>query len=731
MSRPLPARPAPAAEDSTMSRAPRTLAFHQRGGMSVTMMLVLVSLVTMLGLVEVGYLLWAKRDAQKVADLAALAGAQRLDLCTPGNTDNAAARHNALQENGFGGQLEVSCGNWNPNQASADHFLATVSAENPRNAVKVVAYRSVLPFFGINAQLPTVSAQAVAKRTAPSAVFSVGSQLLRTNGNSPLMSTLRLVGLDASNATVLSYDGLAQASVTPSGLLKALGIPVEANLSVADFNRLLSVNKISLAKLIDATAVVLGRDSVAAAQLRALGSLVSTGLDINQANITLGSETGGGGLFAEVIAPDGTISSALESKINVLDLLNTGISIANDSNGLQVRGLNLLGIDAKAGVIEPPSIAIGGIGARAYNAQVRLMVDVDSNRVPAIGALLSLLGTRLHLPLHVDVTNAMGTLTAIQCGATPPTATVKVDSSVLRACVGAVNAADLFSKSNVCDATLQNAQLLTLLGQPMINNKITLGALTDSQNLTLAAGQTGSTRINPLALGDTVSGLVTELLRVLSGMLRGPASDPKQAATALADRYLTAAHPAGGRYNVDNVIPLLRDGNAAQNLAPLGDWTVSKGVPRLCLLGLTTCWDDGSAWPAYRTAVTGQGLGLLDGALGALLGGLLINRCDSLISNLVSYNTCVRDNLASYIQTRPGGFNDPSAGGGVTAPGNNVSCSGLLCMVLTPILDILKPVLNSVGALLTNLLADLLGLELGRTDVSMQSIQCNAAQLVY
>ncbi|WP_295516832.1 pilus assembly protein TadG-related protein, partial [uncultured Stenotrophomonas sp.] len=96
-----------------MRRPPRTLTFHQRGGMSVTMMLVMAGLVTMLGLVEVGYLLWAKRDAQKVADLAALAGAQRLDLCTSGNSDNTAARQNALQENRFGGQLDVRCGNWN------------------------------------------------------------------------------------------------------------------------------------------------------------------------------------------------------------------------------------------------------------------------------------------------------------------------------------------------------------------------------------------------------------------------------------------------------------------------------------------------------------------------------------------------------------------------------------------------------------------------------------------
>lgn len=75
--------------------APRPSRQRLRGGMSVTMMLVLLGLVGMLGLVEVGYLYWAKRDAQKVVDLASMAGAQRLDLCSANRTDNSAARGNA------------------------------------------------------------------------------------------------------------------------------------------------------------------------------------------------------------------------------------------------------------------------------------------------------------------------------------------------------------------------------------------------------------------------------------------------------------------------------------------------------------------------------------------------------------------------------------------------------------------------------------------------------------
>ncbi len=715
-------------------KRPRQFSFSRaRGGMSVTMMLVMLALLAMLGLIEIGYLFWAKRDAQKVADLAALAGAQRLELCTSDNSDNSAARQSALTQNRFAGSLQIHCGNWSATRATANRFVTTVDAANPRNAVQVVAERSVLPFFGQNTSLPTVSAQAVARRSEPTAVFAVGSQLLRTNGNSVLLSTLRMIGLDVTNATVLSYDGLAQANITPSGLLKALNIPVTANLSVADFNRLLSVNKISLAQLVDATATVVGRDTTVGVQLRALSDLVATQLDINKLNIVLGSQSGGGGLFAEVVSPDGTVGSALETKVNVLNLISTAISIANDGNGVAVKGLDLLGINIQAGVVEPPSIAIGGVGTRAYNAQVRLLVDVDSNNLFAVGPLLNLLGTRLHLPLHVDVANAMGTLTGIQCGASPPKATIQVDSSVLRACAGNVDPAQRFSKNNVCDATLKNEQLLKLLGQPLINDKITLPALTSSQNLTLAAGETASTRINPLAVGNAVSDLVNELLRVLSGMLSSPKQgmSANDTAKALADRYLLAAFPSGGRYNVDQVIPLLRDGDPARNLAPLGNWTVKNGVPKPCLLGLTTCWEDGSVWTGYRTTVTGQGLGLLDGLLGSLVGGLLINRCDSLLGNLIDYNGCVRNNLASYIQTAPAGFLDGAGGTGVTNPDGSVTCSGLLCTLLKPILSALRPVLNSVGTLLTNLLASVLGLELGRTDVNVQSIQCSAAQLVY
>ena len=721
---------------------PRTPGFAhpQRGAMSVTMLLVMIGLVAMLGLVEIGYLYWAKRDAQKVADLSAIAGAQRLDLCNASYSDNSAARNNGERQNRFAGTLAIQCGSWNTSHPAADHFVAGVSASHPLNAVKVTARRSVVPLFGQNASLPQISAQAVAKRSAPTAVFSVGSQLLRVNGNTPLGSTLKLVGVDLDQTTLLGYDGLAQARVTPGGLLQALGIPVDANISIGDFNALLAAHKVSLGQLVDATASVLARSGVAGADLSVLRNALGARLDLDRLAVQLGSDNAGSGLFAKVTAPDGSATSALQADVSALDLLTTSITIASDGRGVSINQLNLLGdaVSVRTGVVEPPSIGIGGVGATAYNAQVRVVADVDTNGIRilglGLGQLLGNLGIRVKLPVHADVTNAMGTLVSLQCTAERPTATIRVDSSVLRSCVGKVAEAERFSTRNVCGTSLQNEQMITLLGAAVVNDKLSLDALQDSQQVTLAAGETASTRINPLLIGDTVSHIVEELLRVLSNLL-SPASNgmsTSQAADNLADQLLKAANPGGGRYSVNDTVTFLRRTQTHNGIEPFAEWQLTNGVPYACsLLGLNTCFKTGPVWDGFKATVTGEGLGVLNGLLGSLTGGLLINRCDALISNLVGYNSCVQKNLASYLQTAPEGVLDAYLGSGVTAPGNQVSCRGLLCILLKPVLDVLKPVLNGIGTLLTTTLANVLGLELGRTDVHVQSIQCNSAQLVY
>lgn len=714
-------------------RQPPSHPYRLRGAMSVTVLLLMIGLVSMLGLVEIGYLYWAKRDAQKVADLSAIAGAQRLDLCTADFADNSAARANAMAGNGFAGQIAIQCGNWNEAHTADDHFLPGAAPATPLNAVRVVTRRSVLPFFGANASLPTVSARAVAKRAAPVAVFSVGSQLLRVNGDTPLGSVLDLVGVNLDATTLLGYNGLSNVSVTPGGLLRALGIPVDASISVGDFNALLALHEVTLGQLLDATASLISRSGVAHADLALLRSALGTKLDLDRLTVQLGSNDTASGLFARIVSPDPSADNALQADVNVLDLLTAGITIAADGSFLKADNVGVDGLGVTAALIEPPSIAIGGVGARAYNAQVRLFADIDTNKLPLVGPVLGALGTRLQLPLYVDATNAMGTLTSLQCSAVPATASIRVESSVLRACVGRVSEADRFSKANVCEAGLQNERLLTLLGVPLVTSQITVNALQEQQTVTLQAGEIQSTRVNQLRLGDTVADLVGKLLDVLAGIVTpgSTSNSPSKTADALAQRFLAAANPGTGMYNVDRTIALLQHGSAEQGIEGLGSWNIVKGVPNPCgLLGLGTCYEDGTVWESYRASVTGQGNGLLGGVLGVL--GL--TNCNGLVNALLRYNDCMKSNLSSYLQTAPPNLLE-SNGTTVTLPTTGNGCSGLLCVVLKPAvdlaLDLLRPVLNGIGGLLSNVLSSALGLEAGRTDVHVQSIQCGGAQLVY
>jgi uncharacterized membrane protein len=85
------------------------------------------------------------------------------------------------------------------------------------------------------------------------------------------------------------------------------------------------------------------------------------------------------------------------------------------------------------------------------------------------------------------------------------------------------------------------------------------------------------------------------------------------------------------------------------------------------------------------------------------------------------------------LTTKPGGVKLPE-GSGIELDSNGKikanTCKGVLCTILKPLLDILTPILNGVGKLLELLLGDVLGLELGISDVKVLSVECGTGQLV-
>lgn len=695
----------------------RHAAGTQRGAATITLLLLMLSLVAMLGLVEVGYLYWVKRDLQKVADLAALAGAGRLEQCNASNDDNLAARASALSDNAHLGTLTIRCGYWHPGNAGEDHFL-DASAEHPVNAVKVVARRSPLPFFNQIDALPTISASAVAWHSAPQVAFSVGSQLLNVNGQAPLQQVLKLLGVDIDGVTVAGYQGLADLQITPRGLLEALGLGVGTDLTVGDYNALLQGNRVGLGQLLEATTALASQQGLLGLDLSLLQQRLAAA-NLDSVRIALGSTDTTSGLFAHVVGASTDPATGLDVQLNALDLISTAASIAGAGHAATISGLQVLGtgVSVQASVVEPPSIGVGPVGTTAYNAQVRLFIDIDSNDITLLSAAFKLLGTRLLLPIYIDVIDGYATATAIDCAGSPRNASFAVTSSVANVCVGKTSV-DWRSTRDLCGSTLQDEQLLTLFGLPLLSSRIRLPALSDTQNLTINEGDTGSTSPHRLPIGDTLADLSSALLGLLGDLL-SPGSSDNSTASAIAGQYLEATRNAStGRYSATAVIEALKNGTG--DLGALGTWQTQ--IPSCNLLYCTPT--TGDVWQGFLASTQING-----SLLGSVLDLLGLTACDGLLTQLLAYNSCIRNNLARYLKTKPGGLDglgsyNPSTGSG--------SCNGVVCLLLRPVVDaILRPLLNAIGSLLSQVLANVLGLELGRSDIHVQSIQCHSAQLVH
>jgi len=742
---------------------------QQRGAFSLLMAFTLLCLLLFLALVlDGGRLYMEQRKLQKVADMAALEAISRLAMgdcaAEPGSAAEYAeesALRNGFQP-GAGQALLTQCATVAPGTVSTDGArVITVDPDGP--AVKVVATKSVQN--SLVAQfldrLPTVDlrAEATAARETPTASFSVGAQLLRLNNDRLVGQLLKTVGLKPEHLTILDAEGLANAQLTPAGLLKALGIK-------AGIHELKALSPQGLLDLVDTEVGLLGldhligisaqviSDNVLSAELDLLRQGILTSPILKDVNLQLFGTDDQPGLLKLESAPDGTIGAALDTQLNLGELLGAGILMGANGRGLEVEGLNVLGLaQIELGIVEPPSIGIGPVGTKAYNAQIRLYVGVDTNELLG-GALAwltdTVLGTRVNLPIWIDLVSGDGTLEAIHCNGDAPTADIWVETDILNTCVGKMPEAHKWSTSGSCEVALQEDELIKLLHIPVLSGKTHIPALQhDDELIEMSVGETRSTTVNPLQIGDTVDGLVNGLLDLLSGLFRRPSNpDPNldyseqaqhQLIANLAKQYLEASKDSVGLYNVDSVIDLILHGSTQltedgeQVLPPLvdSDWDIPKSIPKTCIL--TTCptsiWDDGTFSEAFKAYSLPYGL--LD-VLGISTLGNGYYACGGLLSALLAWNTCVENNLKKLLMDKPDGLNLSSSGDGnsIAAPGDQFTCSGLLCIMLEPVLQLLKPLLNGIGHLLTFILADVLGLELGRTDVTVHSISCGTPQLV-
>ncbi|MBB1648258.1 TadG family pilus assembly protein [Delftia sp. UME58] len=745
-------------------------AHRQGGGILVQFALLAGVLILMLGVVDMGYMYYAKRDLQRIADLAAMEAAQHINAernNTPACVSAGQASINdnwpaALTRNTA--RTQVACGNWNAQhparQASGGRYFDAAAA--PLNAAHVVVAGSSPTFFpGPWDRL--VVAEAIAMRNESVASFQVGSQLLRFNKDTPLGSLLGVVGLDVGMLTLLDSKGLADAKISPAGLLKALGV----NLGIEQLRALspeglANIASVTLLDVIDASISAI-TDNALAVQLNALKTQVIN-LGLSTIKIPLGSLDDQKGLFAFLGAGrTDPLNAAMDVQLGIGDVLKTAIAIGANGHALK-NDIDLLGIiKAKLTIVQPPTIAVGPVGTQGYSAQIRLNLNVDTDQL--LGGALQwlvkdILGTQVKLPIAVDITNATGTLTALQCSASPQTMDLSVKSSILNACVGKMDP----NNKQSCEKGLQDEQLITLLRLPVLTGKLWVPALEYTDSTTGLGMEPGyedpadpnwtktnrSTQVNQLALGDTVDNIVTGLLNLLSGLLQPPGTTPTDITTRLLESYLDAAK-VSGLYNVASVTSLLLNGRGVAGdkdyMPPLltSNFTFNNaiavsGIDKCGLVMGLLAVCPSSTWPSGTFSAA---LNSYTSVPGGLLGVLGISTydngylsCAGLLSSLFNWNGCVKHNVTKLLTSHPQylyaiNANSPEIQSLLNRD-HNLTCTGALCTLLKPLItDVLKPILNGVGDLLTSVLKNTLGLEVGRTDIKALSIGCDTAQLVF
>lgn len=422
---------------------------RQRGSITVAVVFAVLVGLVLLGVAHLAYSFYMKREMQKGADLAALSAVQVLGMGTPADCARAvtAGRISALANvPGFfatftAADITVECKVWDSTRADASgmHVFDAASGQS-FNAVRVGVRKrlaSIIPTFSGGSDGGTlVATTAVATNTQPVAAFSVGSRLLRLERGGLLSQLLTSVGASPAQLDVLDAAGLASVNITPAGLLQALGLPLSVATGVGTPEQLAAVNNLTLGQLLNATLTVIDKAGTVGADVGLLKNAINTVLALMPLNLPVKLFGDGGVLDLSVVG--GGAASALQANVNALNILETALVVANGQNLINL-GLSvpLLGVDARVRIVEPPTVAIGGVGTQATSAGIRVYLRVNVGNIPVVGSILgSLLNTNVDLPIIINVAQSTGTLTKLcEAPLSQDQATISVTSSVANVCL--------------------------------------------------------------------------------------------------------------------------------------------------------------------------------------------------------------------------------------------------------------------------------------------------------
>ncbi|MGU3627290.1 pilus assembly protein TadG-related protein [Comamonas sp. C24C] len=368
---------------------------RQSGSVAMLGALWLMIALICLATIDIGNVLWQRRELQKIADLAALAGAS-------GALDQTSCRTNAERNLLLNGSVvselvTAQAGRWDK---STNPFFGSVSKASDINACRVT-FRRTVPYlfvFAAGAERGRqISAQATAMQSARIARLSVRSTLLALDTEKSALLDAVVGGLLGGkiNLGVAGWQGIANSNISLLSFFDALAI--RAGLNVGDYDQVVKT-KVTLDKVMLAMLDALPQQG----SLAAVNALNALALGVGNIQIALQDILKLG---------TGLGSEALRTDVNVLDLVTTVAQLANSQNAAKV-GVNLnlglveVGLNLK--VIEPPQSAIGD--------PVRDRIEAKTSQIDLVtGLKLNLALVAASLSLDVKLAQGSALLTEHTC----------------------------------------------------------------------------------------------------------------------------------------------------------------------------------------------------------------------------------------------------------------------------------------------------------------------------
>jgi uncharacterized membrane protein len=343
--------------------------------------------------VDLGMQRVTRRDMQALADVVALDMARQLDgvtktgpLKTSSAWQDAKAQSVARNNETLGDDPVVDAVPGTLD--AAGKFVPTADTEVP-TAVKVLASSKVdFNFAGGAGGAGRVAVAAM----SDSACYGVGSFAVRlATQDSALLNGL--LG-DALDTTALGYSGLVDADVSLLGLTAAL--------TAGSPNGVLDTSQVKLGDFVLAAATALTNAPGSNSADVGLLHTINAQLDFPNQLIDLGDllDVGTGNM------------SAVDTNVNVLDMLYGAAIIANGNNFVHVPALtvslpNVTNVTTELHIIEAPQSACNGASASTSQVGLRIRGELNANLVGA-----SVTGD---IDIQLDLATATATLADVHC----------------------------------------------------------------------------------------------------------------------------------------------------------------------------------------------------------------------------------------------------------------------------------------------------------------------------